>query len=170
MIASAGIATLDADQIGHTVLEPEGQAFAEVATRWPAVVRDGLVDRSILASVVFNDPTEMAVLESITHPYIFDKIRGRVEEVHGPAVVEIPLLSHGLGDEWGRIVVDSRDEIRLRRATARGMSEDDARARISRQPSRQEWLAAADFVIPNHGSQDDLEMTVRTLLDHLSTC
>lgn len=167
MIASAGIATVDADQIGHLVLEAEGQAFAEVAARWPEAIRDGNVDRSILASAVFNDPTQLAALESITHPYIFDRIRAQVEKVHGTAVVEIPLLGHGLGHEWGRIVVDSRDEIRLQRATARGMSEEDAKARISRQPSRVEWLAAADVVVPNHGCEDELHSTVVALIPKL---
>lgn len=167
MIASAGIVTIDGDSVGHFVISSQGPAFQEVAARWPRLVRDGEVDRSALASVVFNDPTELTVLESITHPHIFDTIAAQVKEVDGTVVVEIPLLGHGLGDEWGRMVADSRDEIRLRRAIARGMSEEDAIARMSRQPSRHEWLAAADVVIPNHGSEDELHSTVVALIPKL---
>jgi dephospho-CoA kinase len=163
-LAEAGIVTIDADSIGHFVIHSEGPAFSQVAERWPYVVRDGEIDRASLASVVFNEAGELAALEEITHPHIFDVIKSRVDAADGTVVVEIPLLSHGLGDDWKRIVVDSRDEIRLARAIARGMSEEDARARMTAQPSRSEWLAAADLVVPNHGSVEELAETVRNVV------
>jgi dephospho-CoA kinase len=91
-------------------------------------------------------------------------IKSRVDEVDGTVVVEIPLLSHGLGDEWRRIVVDCRDEIRMARAIDRGMRRDDAIARMKAQPSRPEWLAVADLVVPNHGSMEALEEAVQVLV------
>ena len=162
-LAEAGIATIDADSIGHFVVHSEGPAFAQVVERWPHVVRDGEIDRPTLASIVFNEPGELAALEGITHPHIFEVIKSRVDEVDGTVVVEMPLLSHGLGDEWRRIVVDCRDDIRLTRAIERGLSEPDARARMASQPTRPEWLAAADVVVPNHGSLGDLEQVVGKL-------
>lgn len=167
LLASAGIVTIDADSVGHMVLEPNGPAFSEVAERWPDVVRDGEIHRPSLAGIVFSDGDELDELEQITHPHIFDIIRARVEEVESPVVVEVPILSHGLGPEWRRIVVDSGDEVRVERAVRRGMTEQDARSRIARQPTRSEWLAIADLVVPNHGDEDDLARTVRTLTDHL---
>jgi dephospho-CoA kinase len=163
----AGILTIDADRVGHWVIEPGGPAFADVASRWPHVVREGSIDRSALAGVVFHDPAELAALEAITHPHIFDIISTRVEEVDGPVVVEIPIPRHSLGSEWGWIVVDCRDAVRLERAIDRGMSPEDARARMARQPSREEWLAVADLVVPNHGSVDALGETVSVLLRRL---
>jgi dephospho-CoA kinase len=163
-LADAGIVTIDADSIGHFVINSDGPAFTQVAERWPHVVRDGEIDRPSLASVVFNEPGELAALEGITHPHIFEVIKSRVEDVNGTVVVEISLLSHGLGDDWKRVVVDCRDDVRLARAAERGMSEEDARARMKAQPSRAEWLAAADLVIPNHGSMEELETTIRDLL------
>jgi dephospho-CoA kinase len=168
MLAAAGIATIDADQIGHTILESGGPAFAEVAARWPQAFRDGEIDRRTLASVVFADREELAALESITHPHIFDRIKAQVEEVDGLVVVEVPVLNSRLGDGWRRIVVDCRDEIRLQRAIDRGMDEDDARSRLASQPQRQEWLAAADVVLPNHGSLRHLDVTVSRFIKHLS--
>jgi dephospho-CoA kinase len=163
-LASAGIVTIDADSIGHYVIQSTGAAFAQVAERWPHVVRDGEIDRPSLASVVFNEPGELATLEGITHPHIFEVIKSRVDEVDGTVVVEIPLLSHGLGDEWRRIVVDCRDEIRMARAIDRGMRRDDAIARMKAQPSRPEWLAVADLVVPNHVSMEALEEAVQVLV------
>jgi dephospho-CoA kinase len=163
-----GVHTIDADVIGHEVLESDGPAFSEVERRWPQVVQAGEVIRSSLAAVVFGDPAELAALEAITHPHIFGRITAQVEEVDGLVVVEVPVLSHSLGADWRRIVVDCRDQIRLARAIERGMSPDDARARIAAQPTRGEWLAAADAVIPNHGALNQLEQAVGRLCSELA--
>lgn len=167
LLEEAGISTIDADSVGQAVLRSDGPAYSEVVERWPHVVERGEVHRPSLASIVFNDPDELAALEGITHPHIFDIIGTRVEEIDSTVVVEIPLLSHGLGDEWRRIVVDCRDETRMQRAIARGMSEADAKSRISSQPSRAEWLAAADVVIPNHTSRANLHSTIAALIPKL---
>ena len=160
LLADAGVSTIDSDTFGHEVLEPGGAAFEAVSRRWPHVVSAGRIDRRELASVVFNDRGELAELEAMTHPHIFDTIGGRVEEIRGPVVVEMPVVTGRLGSEWRVMVIDSRHEEKLQRAIARGMDETDARARLSVQLSREEWLAMADLVIPNHGSIADLEDTV----------
>lgn len=167
LMGGAGIETIDADEVGHAVLAPDGPAFGPVSARWPSAVVDGKVERRALASIVFSDPKELAELESITHPHIFDLIRTRVEENESPVVVEMPLISDVLGPEWHRIVVDCEDEIRLRRAVDRGMTETEARARMASQPAREVWLSAADLVIPNHGSKPDLSETVSKLIESL---
>ena len=82
-------------------------------------------------------------------------------------MVEMPLLGRLPGTEWRLVVVDAKDELRVERAVARGMSEDDVRARMASQPTRGQWLAAADAIIPNRGSLDDLESTVKRILPYL---
>lgn len=160
----SGVFTVDADTIGHAVLEPGGPAFAEVAARWPSTVVGGRIERSALASIVFADAGELIALESMTHPYIFGRIRGLLEEVSGVAVVEIPLWDKAPEGSWGRIVVDCDDEIRLHRLVERGLPEEEAKARMSIQPSRSQWLSIANLVVPNHGTEDDLRKTVTHLL------
>lgn len=167
LLAEVGISTLDADTVGHEVLEPERPAFAEVRQRWPDVVVDGQIDRGALAKIVFSDPEALAELEAITHPYIFDTIRHRVEEIEGPVVVEMPVVGERLGEDWSRLVVDARDDVKVERAISRGMDEKDARARLASQPRRDEWLAIADLVIPNHGSLADLEDSVKRVTTRL---
>lgn len=165
MIAKLGIATIDADSVGHLVLEPDGAAFDAVAKRWPSVVSDeGLIDRRALAEIVFNEEGELVALEEITHPHIFDTILGQVEKIRGPVVVEMPVISSRFADGWRRIVVDSRESEKVRRAVTRGMEEHDARARLNSQPARQEWLASADLVIPNHGSIGEMEEAVEAVV------
>ena len=162
LLDQRGVRTIDSDSIGHEVLEPAGPAFDEVSATWPSVVVGGRIDRGALAGIVFEDADELRRLEAITHPHIF----GRIEEEaasDGVVVVEMPVLS-GLGEGWRRMVVDARDEVRLQRAIDRGMGEADARARMARQPTRAEWLAAADLVVPNHATKYELREAV-SLLD-----
>jgi len=159
-----GILAIDADEVGHEVLEPDGPAFSEVAAAWPQVVSEGRIERASLAAIVFAREAELKRLESITHPHIFGTITRRVEDFDGVVVVEAPILQHGLGTGWDRIVVDVEDEARLDRAVARGLTRDEAKARMAAQPTREEWLAHADVVIPNHGTIEELEATVERLV------
>ena len=163
LLAERGIHTIDADAVGHAVLADEG--FAPVAERWPSVVLEGQIDRKTLARIVFADPGELRTLEEITHPMIFGRIEAALEGFSGVAVVEMPIVAPTMG--WPMIVVDADDEIRVRRAVQRGMDEEDVRRRMASQPSRAEWLAAADLVVPNHGDVRQLEATVSPLRDYL---
>ena len=158
-----GIATIDADSFGHTVIEPGGLAFDEVAGAFPDAVREGRIDRVTLAGIVFADHNALGKLEAITHPHIFGMIRGQVEDLDEPVVVEMPVLKE-LGAGWQRMVVDVDEAAQVHRAVERGMTVADAKARLASQPTRREWLAAADLVIPNHGNFADLESIVDRLV------
>ena len=138
-----------------------------IERRWPTVVNAGIVDRRALAEIVFDDRSELDALESITHPHIFGRILDEVSRIEGPVVVEVPLIEHRLGDDWTTVVVDVRTPERIERLLARGMDEADARSRISSQPSRMEWLAAGDLVVPNNGSIEELSHVVDSLLSQL---
>ena len=160
---SEGIRTVDADAVGHLVLAGEG--LTPVAERWPDVVLEGQIDRQALARIVFDDSEELEVLEAITHPLIFGRIEADLKEFSGVVVVEMPLLETSMG--WPMIVVDADDETRLRRAVQRGMKEADVRRRMAAQPGRDDWLAAADVVVPNHGAINHLEKAAALLGDYL---
>ena len=158
-----GVHTIDADTVGHRVLE--GPALAPVAERWPEVIEDGTIDRAALARIVFSDLAELRELETITHPLIFGRIEAELESIEEVAVVEAPLLE--AFPDWPRIIVDLPDELRFRRMAARGMDGDDMNRRMASQPSRGEWLAAADLVVPNGGSLGDLKECIRKVVTHI---
>lgn len=160
ILQALGVSAIDADSVGHEVLEPGGAAVEAVTEAWPSVVEEGIVDRRKLGKLVFNDPAALSRLEAITHPHIFAVIRERLEDLNPPVVVEIPLLIDPFTGLWRRMVVDAPDLTRVERSVGRGMDREDVMARISSQPSRKEWLAAADLVIPNHGDLNQLEETV----------
>jgi dephospho-CoA kinase len=163
LLVERGIRTIDADAVGHLVLAGEG--LTPVAERWPDVVLEGQIDRQALARIVFDDPGELKMLEAITHPLIFGRIEADLKGYSGVAVVEMPLLETTIG--WPMIVVDADDGTRLCRAVQRGMDEADVRRRMASQPSRAEWLAAADLVVPNHGEIRHLESAAALLGDYL---
>ena len=160
MLDDWGVLTIDADAIGHEVLDPTGPAFSAVAERWRDVVENGRIDRTALAGIVFSDPVQLAELEAITHPHIFGRIQGLVEESPGKTVVEVPVLNHSLGPGWQRLIVDCLDPVRVDRLIERGMGRSDVVARMNTQPQRAQWLALADLVIPNHGSLDEMKAAV----------
>jgi dephospho-CoA kinase len=167
LLERSGLETIDADSIGHEVLEPDGAAFDQAANRWPMVVIDGRIDRKALGAIVFDDKRELEALEEITHPHIFGTIERLVQGIDDVVVVEIPLIDPAMKGVWRRIVADCDDSTRLARLSERGMSSTEAEARMRSQASRAEWLAAADLVVPNHGSLEELASTVGRLSGEL---
>lgn len=162
LLSDRGAVVIDADRVGHRVLDPDGEAFATVAGRWPSVVVDGRIDRAALAAVVFADPGELRALEAITHPAIAGRIADRVASAGTgrPVVVEIPLSVDLLGAGWHRIVVTASAPTRRERAIARGMDPDDVDNRTASQPADDTWHQIADSMIPNDGDIDDLRRAV----------
>ncbi|MET9339927.1 dephospho-CoA kinase [Nonomuraea sp. NPDC003804] len=166
-LAQRGAVVIDADKIAREVVEPGTQGLARVVAAFgEEILRpDGSLDRERLGSIVFADPDKLATLNGIVHPLVGERVAQLQQDAPDDAVVvyDVPLLvENKLAPMYEVvIVVDAADEVRLERLTrVRGMSEQDARARIAAQAGREERLAVADVVIPNEGSLDDLDARV----------
>lgn len=167
VFADLGADVISADEAGHAVLLPDGEAFAAVSARWPATVTGGAIDRGALASIVFADPTELAELETMTHPAIRARILAAVAaSTAGVAVIETPIPAFMPAD-WPRVVVDAPDGLRVERLLDRGMGRDDIAARMAVQPTRGEWLAMADLVVDNSGDLPALAGQCRRVWESL---
>jgi dephospho-CoA kinase len=170
LLEGHGAVVVEADRIGHEILEPDGAAHTVVARRWPSVVVEGRISRPLLAAIVFRDSEQLALLESMTHPAIRDEIAVRVAAAGDRDVVlELPLRSELAGPGWTSVVVDAPEELRTRRSVARGMTEDDVALRLRMQPDREQWAAGAEYVIDNSGSLADLEADVGRVWHALKT-
>ncbi|MEX1280642.1 MAG: dephospho-CoA kinase [Acidimicrobiia bacterium] len=167
LLASAGATVVDADRIGHEVLEPGGTAFEPVTERWPHVVVDGRIDRRALGRIVFGDPDQLAELEALTHPAIRAAALERLADIDGLAVLEVPIPVRWAPEEWPVVVVDAPDEVRFARLSDRGLDDDEITQRMAAQPARDEWLAMADHVVDNSGGRDVLQREVDRLLTDL---
>lgn len=157
--------TIDADRVGHAVLEPDGSAFDAVARRWPDTVVDGIIDRGRLGATVFADPSELAELEAITHPEIAKEIATRIAEAGDSIVViEVSVPKDLVGVGWLRTVVaDLGVEERRARLLARGMDPADIDRRMAAQPSRDGWRARGRWVVSTAGTREDVAERVHRL-------
>lgn len=163
-LAARGAVVIDADAITRELQEPGRPVLAAMVERFGAgiVQTDGTLDRQAVADIVFNDAEALADLNAIVHPAVGAEIAARLEHEAGTdhvVILDVPLLvESGRGDLAGLIVVDLDPEVAVRRLVEhRGFREDDARARIARQASREERLAKADVVVDNSGTVDDLQ-------------
>ncbi|MGH9154770.1 MAG: dephospho-CoA kinase [Acidimicrobiales bacterium] len=167
MLAGLGAALVDADVAARRVTAPGGSAHAAVVRRFPAVVGvDGIIDRAALAAIVFADPAARADLEALTHPWIRDEMATGIAAAATTAevvVAVVPLLVEA-PDARPRfqavVVVDCPAEVALARVVRRGLSVDDATARIAAQVPRQVRLARADYVVDNGGPRAHLPAEV----------
>ena len=167
LLVAHGAVLIDADAITHHVQAPGSPVVAAMVERFgPGIVNaDGALIRQAVADIVFADPAALADLNKIVHPAVGAEIANRLAaevETDHLVVLDIPLLVEGGRDDLvGIVVVDVDPEVALRRLVEqRGMREEDARARMSRQASREERLAKADVVIDNSGTQAELEAAV----------
>jgi dephospho-CoA kinase len=173
-LAARGAVVIDADRIAREVVEPGTPGLARVvATFGEGVLRpDGSLDREKLGGIVFADPDKLASLNAIVHPLVGERVARAQREADSDAIVvyDVPLLAENkLAPMYDVvIVVDAPDEVRIARlAEHRGMPEQDAKARIAAQASREDRLAVADIVIPNDGPLDELEARVAEVWQEL---
>ncbi len=162
-LAELGARVIDADAITREVQQPGTEVFAAIVERFGdgVVAADGSLDRAALAAKVFGDPEELKALTDIVHPAVGVTIAERMAEAAGTddvVVLDVPLLvESGRDDMAAMVVVDLDPEVAVQRLVEhRGFAEEDARARISRQASREDRLARADKVLDNSGSVEDL--------------
>lgn len=174
MLRSKGATVIDADAIAREVVLPGRYALRRIHERFGnrVINSDGTLNRQALAQVVFSSPKDLADLNSIIHPEILGEIARRVSEAPRSAVVVIDAaLLVEVAAEVDRavrmdalMVVASRPEDQLERMQKqRGMTKSDAEARIWSQASLEEKLGAADYVIRNYGSLDDLRREVEVV-------
>ncbi|RKS74430.1 dephospho-CoA kinase [Actinomadura pelletieri DSM 43383] len=174
-LAEHGAVVIDADRIAREVVEPGTPGLAAVVAEFGAdvLLPSGALDREKLGRIVFADPDRLAALNAIVHPLVAERAKQVMDEAPADAVVvhDVPLLTeNGLASQYDEVVVvDAPEDVQLDRLVARrGMTEEDARARMSAQASREDRRAVATHVIDNSGSLDALKAQVDALWDALT--
>ena len=160
-----GCLLIQADELGHEVLAPGGEAYDGVVREFGSEVLDagGRIDRRALAAQVFGAPARLAALNRLVHPPVFrreDELMAEfaAREPHGIAVVEAAILIEtGSYRRYDRVLlVTCREDQQVERALRRdGASESDVRARLSRQMPLEEKRKYADFVIDTSGEKEE---------------
>jgi dephospho-CoA kinase len=174
-LAELGAVVVDYDLLAREAVEPGTPGLAAIRERFgdEVVGADGTLDRPALGAVVFADDAARRDLEAITHPAIRELAASRVAAAADAVVVH----DHPLLVEMGMagacdvvVVVDVPADVQLRRLVEqRGMAEADARARLAAQTTRENRLAAADEVLDNSGTREELLAAVDALWRRLTT-
>ncbi len=166
-LVDRGAVLIDADRIVRELQSPGTEVFAEMVGRFGEgiLAADGTLDRQAVAAIVFEDADALAALGAIVHPRVQAEIGRRVAEqsdTDNVVVLDIPLLGEtGWPGLAGTIVVDLPEDLAVERLVAnRGFAEEDARARIGAQISREERRSFADHVIDNSGTPEELTSAV----------
>lgn len=168
LLVERGAVLIDADRIAREVVAPGTPGLAAVADAFgeEVLAEDGSLDRPRLGSIVFADPEKLAVLNSIVHPLVGARSRELESAAAEDSVVvhDVPLLAeNSLAPLYDVVVVvDASPETQLDRLVRlRGMTEEDARARMAAQATREKRLEIADVVIDNDVPLAELERRVR---------
>lgn len=162
VLRGLGVYVVNADQLAREVLSPSHPVYEAVLANFGTDLKlpDRSLDRYLLAQRAFSSPESTLLLNSLTHPAISALAWERLKSAPqgSCALYDVPLLTTyedaSLFDVV--IMVSAPEEVRVRRLISRGLSEEDARARIHSQISDSERRKLASIWVENHGNQEDL--------------
>jgi dephospho-CoA kinase len=172
-----GCALLRADELGHEVLAPGGEAYAPVVEAFGREILDeqGLIVRRRLAALVFDDPERLRFLNSLVHPSVIAREEAWMQQVEDAdpraiAVVEAAILIEtGSYKRFHKIILTvCAPEQQIERSMKRdGLTRQEVLARLSRQMPLDEKRRYADYVIDTSGEKSSTLEQVKQLYDQL---
>jgi dephospho-CoA kinase len=171
-----GAAVVSADELAREVVRPGSTTLQRLVKHFgPSILReDGTLNRAALADLIFSDSQARKDLNGITHPAIArlaeQRLKELVQEGKPLIVYEAPLLFEAGAEQRvdAVLVVKVDDHVQLQRLMARdGISEAEAKARISAQMSQQEKASRADYLIDNSNSLGKTVAQVKSLFKRL---
>ena len=176
-LAEMGCYLIRADDLGHKVLLPGGEAYDAVIHEFGEAILDdeGMIDRRRLAALVFNDPPRLEKLNSFVHPAVFRREQQIEEDIarRDPnaiaVVVAAILVETGSYKRFDKLIVAvCRPEQQMERAMRRdGHSREEVVARLSRQLPLEEKIKLADYVIDTSGPKEQTLAQVREVYQSL---
>ena len=176
-LSENGYAVIEADKLGHRVLDPINPGFHKVVETFGKEILhpDGTVNRKLLGRIVFSDSQRLMQLNEISHPMIAEMIENEYEILISKSVNKIVFLEAALLIEadWHKVcaqiwVVTLDPAVAIKRLKKRdGLSKADAHSRINSQIDPEERLAYADVVLKNDGLPKDLVFQTQLALQLL---
>lgn len=177
LFEAEGLPVYDADASVHALYEKGGAAVEPLSEAFPGAVRDGAVDRTVLAQKVLNDDAALDRLEAIVHP-LAERMQQTFLEAQAAAgkravVLDIPLLLEKKFEDFVDlvIVVSASPEIQKKRVLARpGMTEEKFLSILEKQMPDAEKRQKADFIVDSSISVEDVRRQIREIIDKIDQC
>ncbi len=169
LFSKKGAVIIRADELARQVIEHDSPGFQKVVALFgPEIVdQDQNINRTKLAQIVFSDDQALKDLENIIHPLVRDKTNEIMDKQTPETIIvnEVPLLlekqMQSIYDFL--VIVISSEKNRLSRLADNGINQEQAKSRMSKQVDDEARKAAADFLIVNDGSIDQLEADVQKI-------
>lgn len=173
-LSEYGYFIIDADEIARYVVNPGKSALCEIEKCFGSemILKDGTLNRKKLGQKVFADSSLLEILNGITHKYIYEEIKKRIEEHKGEnIIIDAPVLTAGGLDKLCdvKICIDAQTQIRVNRIMKRDFLEKcDAENRISSQMSSEEYKGICDFCFDNSNEEDVLKIAcaIKNIIDN----
>ena len=172
IFAQLGAIVIDSDQLARDVLERGSLGFDEVVAKFgDEILKNGEIDRQLLASIVFKDPKKRSELEQVTHPLIrkaFAEVVARSES-NSIVINQIPLLVESNHNyKFDHVInISASEAIRTQRLLKRGLTVDQIRQRMQAQATDQMRESVADSVIINETDEQNLSDQVEIIWEQL---
>jgi dephospho-CoA kinase len=172
IFAQLGATVIDSDQLARDVIERGSIGFNEVVAKFgDEILKNGEIDRQILASLIFKDHAKRSELEQITHPLIRKAFAKVVSSALPDSIVinQIPLLVESNHDyKFDHIItVSASESIRSERLIKRGLTNEQIKQRMQAQATDQMREDIADSVIVNEKSEQEITDQVEKIWEQL---
>jgi dephospho-CoA kinase len=172
IFAQLGATVIDSDQLARDVIERGSIGFNEVVAKFgDEILKNGEIDRQILASLIFKDPAKRSELEQITHPLIRKAFAKVVSSALPDSIVinQIPLLVESNHDyKFDHIItVSASESIRSERLIKRGLTNEQIKQRMQAQATDQMREDIAHSVIVNEKSEQEITDQVEKIWEQL---
>ena len=168
IFSELGAVVIDSDQLARAVLERGTKGFDLVLAKFgDAILRNGELDRSLLATLVFNDSQKRSELESITHPLIRQSFAEIISNLPRESIVinQIPLLFESKGAyKFDHIItISAPEKLRIERHKNRGLGFSDIKKRIEAQATDLERESISNSIIRNDKDESHLRDQVESI-------
>ncbi len=168
-----GIITIDCDAVYKELVSRPSECLMELQEAFgDEIITDGVLNRRVLAPIVFSDNEKLQILNSITHKHITAEIKKILAKIPDNSIVLLDaptLFESGLDKECESVVaVVCNDEICLQRIVQRdGISKDAAHARLNNQKSLEFYYKNCNYVLENNGTEDEFILNSQKLIKEL---
>jgi len=168
MFKQLGAAVLDCDKIAKALMRKGNRGYKRIVEEFGKEILDekGKIDRRKLANLIFFAEEKRRKLNALIHPLVYERVEERLRRMKDEVViVDVPLLVESGGTKLFDkvIVVYAKPSVQLERLIKRGLSEEEAKARMNAQASWEERLRVADFVVRGDEEMEETERQVKKI-------